>query len=120
MDSLEKQMSHILDEEERRVREIAEKNIKEISKEAVQKLRNTSPKASEDYAAGWARKKDGKLGMIVHNSKHYQLTHLLENGHVIRNQYGQYDRAPAIVHIKPVEEECNEKLVENIERDISS
>lgn len=120
MDSLEKQMSRILDEEERRVREIAEKNIKEVSKEAVQKLRSTSPKASGSYAAGWTRKKDGKLGMIVHNSKHYQLTHLLEQGHVSRNQFGTFGRVSAVVHIKPVEEWGNEQLVESIERDLSS
>jgi len=55
---------------------------------------------------------------VVHNTKHYQLTHLLENGHVVRNKKGTYGRAPAIKHIAPVEEWANNELPNEIERSL--
>ena len=94
-----------------------------IAKEAVQKLKNTSPKGSphrRKYAEGWTtktqRNRSGITDIIVWNSTNYQLTHLLENGHVIRNKKGTYGRTRGIKHIAPVEDWAIDELPKEIER----
>ena len=96
-----------------------EKNAKEVAKEGTKKLKSTSPKGRGSrkghYADGWGvtyfRKGNGKFQFVVHNKKKPGLTHLLENGHAL-NIGG---RTRAIVHIKPVEEWCNEEFERRVE-----
>ena len=93
-----------------------------VAKQAASKLKSTSPRKTGDYAKGWAIKRErGTAGIntvIVHNKTDYQLTHLLENGHVVRNKKGTYGRAPARKHIQPVEEWANSELPLEIEREL--
>lgn len=90
-----------------------------IAKEAVQKLKNTSPKRTGKYARSWAIKRTrtgtGVPDVIIYN-KIGQLTHLLENGHEIRNAYGEYGRYNGVKHMQPVEEWANTALVQEVER----
>lgn len=92
-----------------------------VAKECVKELKSTSPKRPNDgeYAKDWAVKKmtQGRVfQFVVHNRKHYQLTHLLENGHIIANQFGKgYGRTSAIPHIKPAEEKYTDELVKELE-----
>lgn len=96
-----------------------EKIAKEVAKEGTKKLKSTSPKGRGSrkghYADGWGvtyfRKGNGKFQFVVHNKKKPGLTHLLENGHAL-NIGG---RTRAIVHIKPVEEWCNEEFERRVE-----
>lgn len=96
-----------------------EKIAKAVAKEGTKKLKATSPKGRGSrkghYADGWGvsyfRKGNGKFQFVVHNKKKPGLTHLLENGHAL-NIGG---RARAIVHIKPVEEWCNEEFERRVE-----
>ena len=117
--SVEAQMKELLDTFDHHVQEVVEDAAKESAKECVQKLKATSPKrpGGGEYARSWTSKKLAK-GWVVYN-KEYQLTHLLENGHVIRNAKGTYGRAPAHKHIKPVEEwaidELPRRILEGIE-----
>lgn len=79
---------------------------KAVANEGAKQLRQTSPKRTGEYAKGWTvTKKEGSFGedakYIIHNKKHYRLTHLLENGHLSRNG----KRVKAITHIKPVEQQ---------------
>ena len=117
--SVTAQMAELLDEVDKEVQQSARKGIDGVSKESVQKLRNTSPVKTGSYAKGWSTKKQGDMDVIVYNRTDYQLTHLLENGHVIRNKKGTYGRAPAHKHIKPVEEwaidELPRRILEGIE-----
>ena len=55
------------------------------------------------------------MAWIVHNSKNYQLTHLLEDGHVVVNKHGVVGRASAHKHIEPVRDWAQEELVHQIE-----
>lgn len=112
------QMKELLDEVNKDVQDSAKKNINAVSKECVQKLKNTSPVKTGSYSKGWATKKQGDMDVVVHNRTDYQLTHLLENGHVIRNKKGTYGRVAGRKHIKPVEEWANEELPRRIMEDI--
>ncbi len=82
----------------------------DVSKEAIKKLKKTSPKASRNgghrhYADDWKvdnRSKKQYAKIIIHN-KQYQLTHLLENGHDIVREGVVVGHVAAQPHIKPVE-----------------
>ena len=115
------QMENILEDYSKEVKKATDDSIENVTKESVQKLRNTSPKKSGDYAKGWTKKKiknrNGISEVIVHN-KLYQLTHLLENGHVIRNAKGEYGRYNGVKHIAPVEEWAQSELPAEIEREL--
>ena len=112
------QMAEILDAVDKEVQQSARKNIDGVAKEAAQKLRNTSPVKTGSYAKGWGTKKQGEADVVVYNRTDASLTHLLENGHVIRNKKGTYGRAPAHKHIKPVEEWAIDELPRRILEDI--
>lgn len=118
-ESVEAQMREILDEYNEHVQDVTNTAIVDTSKESVQRLKNTSPKKTGSYAKGWAVKKETKRGItsaIVHNKTDYQLTHLLENGHIIRNKKGEYGRTNGIKHIAPVEQWAQNELPAEIER----
>lgn len=93
---------------------------------AVKELKAKSPRSKRAkggaYAKSWSYKKNlmpfGYTSYTVYNRKHYQLTHLLENGHMIKNQYGSYGRTRPIPHIKPVELIVQDKFLDEIKRRI--
>lgn len=81
----------------------AAKKAAEITKD---QLRNTSP-GSGEYAKSWNVKNQSTRtnpSYIVHNVKHYRLTHLLERGHMVANQFGTFGREPAQPHIGDAEQ----------------
>lgn len=96
-----------------------EKIAKAVAKEGTKKLKAASPRGRGSkkghYADGWGvtylKKGNGKFQFVVHNKKKPGLTHLLENGHAL-NIGG---KAGAIIHIKPVEEWCNEEFERRVE-----
>jgi len=116
------QLNNILDEYSKEVARATNNSIDVVAKEAVQKLKNTSPKKTGAYAKSWglSRKRGHNRinEVVVRNKDHYQLTHLLENGHVIINGRGEYGRAPAHKHIQPVEQWANSELPLEIEREL--
>jgi len=119
------QMERVLDSYSKEVKKATDDAIGKTSAEAVRKLKNTSPKGTPHrrrYAEGWAKKtvkgRNGIDEVTVHNKTNYQLTHLLENGHVIRNGKGTYGRTNGIKHIAPVEEWAADDLPEKIKREL--
>lgn len=121
-ETLTVQLDKILDSYSAEVSRVTSKAIDEVSKASVKKLKNESPQKTGSYARGWRAKKQRVAGDIatvtVHNATDYQLTHLLENGHLIVNGKGTYGRTKPIKHIEPVEEWANSELVEIIEREL--
>lgn len=93
----------------------------EAAKECQQILKQTSPKQHGDYAKSWkVTPKRGRPGeptkYIVHNEKHYRLTHLLEHGHAIKDSSGRIvGRAAPQRHITQAEEQAIEQFVKGIE-----
>ena len=101
-------ITRIVEQYGRQAREAVEKAVRKTGRETAKDLRNTSPKRTGAYASSWSTKvtrSSGRLiGVTVYNKEHYQLTHLLENGHVIKNKKGEYGRTRPIKHIEPAEQ----------------
>lgn len=80
-------MRSCIDENE----EVLQKRAKDAGNQAARALKRESRKRSGKYAKGWKstaqRGADG-IEVTVH-AKEYQLTHLLENDHEIKNQTGR-------------------------------
>ena len=100
------------------IQEGIDKTAQEVAKEAVNELKTTSPKRpkSGKYARGWrvnTKKGRGFINCTVHNATHWQLTHLLENGHITRD--GE-SRTRAIKHISPVEEKVIHQYQQDVEK----
>lgn len=93
------------------VKKDVQKLQKDIGNEAVQELREKSPKKTGKYAKGWATKTQGR-DVIVHNKTDYQLTHLLEFGHAKADG----GRVPAHPHIRTVKEQVVKKYVDSVEK----
>ncbi|MGD7051423.1 HK97 gp10 family phage protein [Sutcliffiella horikoshii] len=109
---LSKEIAKILAEYTTEVTEGLEKAKEETAKETVTHLKSgREPKLTGDYLAGWASKKVGTT-QVVHNKTDYQLTHLLEKGHVNRDG----SRTKAIPHIKPAEEEAIKEYLKKVEK----
>ena len=122
LDLVTSQIQEIFDEYSRDMKRKVNNSVDKVGKESVNQLKANSPKKTGDYAKGWRLKRErGRNGIndvTIHNATEYHLTHLLENGHVVRNKKGTYGRAPAHKHIKPVEEYFNSEVVEEIQREL--
>ena len=121
-ESITVQLRKILDEYSEHVQDVTNNVLRKAARDAVNDLKDRSPKKTGSYAAGWSVKnmsRHGKiLSLVVYNRTDYQLTHLLENGHVVRNKKGTYGRAPAHKHIEPVAERASSEVPEEIERQL--
>ncbi|MDC2863864.1 HK97 gp10 family phage protein [Bacillus sp. BP-3] len=95
----------------REVEEKVEEIQVKIAKSGVSKLKSLNrPKLTGKYRKGWRVKKVDKA-VFIHNATHYQLTHLLENGHVKAGG----GRVSGIPHIRPVEEEVIQEYLDEVE-----
>ena len=73
-----------------------------------------APKKEGEYKEGWTFKQVGTNFIIYNNSTRKTLSHLLEYGHIIKNQHGTYGRTKAIPHIAPVYEQLKTRYSKNI------
>ena len=116
------QLQQVFEEYSVKLKRVTNNSADVIAKQAIQRIRSSSPRKSGSYARGWGIKRErGVAGIntvIIRNRTDYQLTHLLEKGHLIRNRKGVYGNAPAHPHIKPVEEWANQELPREIEREL--
>lgn len=106
------EVSNILKEYKLEVDRAVKAAAKEAAEVTARTLKTTSPADAKSrrrgkYARGWTYKRVdvGILtSYVVYNKTNPGLTHVLENGHVSRNQYGSYGRVRAIKHIGPAAE----------------
>lgn len=80
-------MRECVDENE----EVLQQRAQDAGKQAVKALKHESRKRTGKYAKGWkstAQRGATGVEVTVHNAQ-YQLTHLLENDHAIKNQTGR-------------------------------
>ena len=100
--------------------ELATDDMKEAVKHASTTVRKeikaNAPEDTGKYAKSWTAKKGREtsqtLTMVVHSKNRYQLAHLLEHGHALRNG-GRYEGE---VHIAPAEQKGIEQLKDEIEQ----
>ena len=107
------QMTAILEEVKEDTQEALTRGYRVVAKNTPQKLKNNSPAKTGDYRKGW-KSKTSKDGVIVYNATAPHLTHLLENGHIVKNKKGEFGRAPAKKHIAPVDEEEQQEFFETV------
>lgn len=94
-----------------------------VAENGKNKLKVTSPKRTGSYRKGWrVDKKKGKgyVHATIYNGTDWQLTHLLEKPHAIRNQYGSWGTSKPQVHIEPVEQECIQAFEKDVEQIIKN
>lgn len=111
VDDLSKEIAKALQTYTVEVSEGMERAKIEAANEGVKELKQTSPKRTGAYARSWGRKKSN-TAQVIHNRRHYQLTHLLEKGHATRNG----GRTQAQVHIAPAEDKVVKSYEEKIEK----
>lgn len=116
------QINKILSKYQTELNESLDKTIKQTAKEGVMYLKTLKYAEKKytirtgDYNKGWtsAKSSKGKYKHFenIHNKTDYQLTHLLEEGHMTRNGT---TRTRAFPHIEPTRNHLEEELYKNIE-----
>lgn len=90
------------------------RDVRQVAKECRDEIKANSPKKSGDYAKGWStmvnHESTTDIRITVHNRKHAQRTHLLEDGHAKANG-GRVEGRP---HIAPAEQHAAEKLEKKV------
>lgn len=110
VDGLAKAIAAELAAYDQEVTDGLKKEVKQVAKEMVTQLKQTSPRDSGEYASGWKAKVEHESAQDirerVYNVKKPSLTHILENGHAKVNG-GRVEGTP---HIGPAEQQAADKL----------
>lgn len=112
--SVQIQLDKILHEYAKEVDDTTDKLMNEVAKETAQDLRNTSPSRTGEYARGWRTKKNGDMSFSVYNATKPQLTHLLNNGHVVVAFGKTHGRKNGDNHITNAEDKAAEKIIQEL------
>lgn len=117
--SVSTQMSRILSEYSDEENKAIVKCVRKATLYCKRILKATSP--GRKYPSGWTARTTVKgllVTGVVYNGKKPQLTHLLEDPHWIRNQYGTYGRTSPghgqEPHIRAAQEQAEEFYLELI------
>lgn len=123
-DELDEAIQGLLNNYATEVRSKIAATSEEVAKQCAQRLQQTSPKrkgrGGGAYAKSWAIKEMrtseiGQSTWVVHNKKHYRLTHLLEYGHKARGGTRIVGKRP---HIKKVEEWAQKEFPKELENNL--
>lgn len=101
------------------------KAASETASKTSAELRTTSPSDTGAYRRSWTSDyKYTKIAgrktytNVVYNEEHYRLTHLLENGHVIRNKHGTYGTTKPQKHIEPAQDHAEQIFMSLVTREL--
>lgn len=107
-----------LDRYEQQVTDGVKESVRQVAEECRDEIKANSPvrkgKGGGAYKRSWSDtvrfESREDIRVVVHNKRHYRLTHLLENGHALAGG-GTVD---AISHIRPAEQHAAEKLMDKV------
>lgn len=104
----------LLEEYGEEVQKDIDEVIPQVAKEAQRKLKSAGKPSWKVYNGAWAvdtQKKRYGVSCVVHNSKRYQLTHLLEFSHPMP----QGGMSTAYPHIAPVNDWVQDEVIRKVE-----
>ena len=85
--------------------------VKKTATSVKKEIQSNAPADTGAYKKSWATKTQSQgtysISMVVYSKNRYQLAHLLEKGHALRNG----GRVAAQPHIAPAEENGEEQLL---------
>lgn len=114
--SLNFKLSKILDVASDEIEKKTEEISKKVASDVAKELQETSPKRASggEYAKNWSSKSNNGGYVVYNKAPTYRLTHLLENGHIVKNKYGSYGRAKPQPHIANAAEKGQKEMVQMI------
>ena len=115
--SLNKTLSEYSEE----VNDALYKAMSTAGKKAKRDVVQNSKSDTGEYKSGWTvrtKRMKQSAEIVIYNKTHPRLTHLLENGHVIRNKYGTYGRVNGDHVIKKAQEEAEAYLLDLISKEL--
>ena len=108
-------ISDILNEYSQDIQDGITQAAEDIAKDGANELKAKSPKRTGKYSKGWRVDKRSGKGFVhttIYNATNWQLTHLLEKPHLLRNG----KKSTPIVHIEPVEQKCINNFKKKVEK----
>lgn len=94
------------------IKETAKDGVKAMKTQKYAKLPSYVNRRQKGYSKGWttspSKKGKYKNSETIHNKTDYQLTHLLEEGHMKRNGTG---RTRAFPHIQPTRDVLEKEVI---------
>lgn len=115
MPKVETLLSEALYEVNTECNEILFKCMSKAMRQTKKDVVNSSPVLTGEYKKGWSvRTKRLKYGFdgVIYNKTHPRLTHLLNNGHIVRNQFGTYGREEGDNHITNARDRAEKYLLD--------
>lgn len=119
-------LNEILEEYGDDINDLVVSSAKKTVRKAVRTLKSKANGSFEsltgDYRSGWTSKvEEGRLSVSAraYNKTDYQLTHLLEFGHVLVTGGRTKGRVKAFPHIAPVNDQAQKDFMEYIEKGLS-
>ncbi len=119
------QVKQILDDYSKDVEDAVIEACGKVADDTAKRLKDLSPKrgkGSDSYSAGWRRKKLNAKTFVVYNATKPGLTHLLENGHMVKpfpTHPGKKVRVEGIKHISTAEDWAASELDSKVEEAIN-
>lgn len=118
-------ISETIHEYTQEVKEAIDDSVSQTAKEVRDMVKEKAPVQKGKYKNSIAIKREkeilgNKQRIVYAKAPHYRLTHLLEKGHVVRNQYGTYGRTRAFPHWTPAEEYADKAHTERVTKAIET
>lgn len=112
IDFLSQSITDNLNQQTSKIIEKIDKETKKISRQSIKIVQSNSPVRYGIYKSSFKLKKLKQGKYLIYSAKRYQLTHLLEHGHILKN--GAISKA--IPHIVKGEEYAQKELPAKIEK----
>lgn len=112
IDFLSQSITDNLNQQTSKIIEKIDKETKKISRQSIKIVQSNSPVRYGTYKSSFKLKKLKQEKYLIYSAKRYQLTHLLEHGHILKNGA----TSKAIPHIVKGEEYAQKELPAKIEK----